>query len=151
MTELYACGTSRIAYKAQSFAAGIIVTAHFWNPSLTKSSLQTFTEIELGLYYLDYDFAQEGTYIALFYEGGEKKTMGTFRITELSGLIHDEVIEGTITSRQLQRILLAALAGKSVGGGTSTSIFRDNGDTKDRISATVDGHGNRTHITLDGT
>ena len=58
MTVLYTTGANRIVYKAESFGASKTVTAYFWNPSLEKSSLQTFTEIELGLYYLDYDFEE---------------------------------------------------------------------------------------------
>lgn len=65
--------------------------------------------------------------------------------------IWDEVIEGTLTGRQLLRIFLAALAGKSAGGGTLSITFRDNADTKNRITATVDINGNRTVMTLDGT
>lgn len=65
--------------------------------------------------------------------------------------IHDEVVEGTITSRQMMRILLAAIAGKSSGGGTTTITFRDNADSKNRITATVTSVGNRTAMTLDGS
>ena len=62
----------------------------------------------------------------------------------------DEVIEGTLTWRQITKICLSALAGESTGGGTATLIFRDNADTKARITATVDANGNRTAMTLDG-
>lgn len=65
--------------------------------------------------------------------------------------IFDEVVEGTLTFRQIQRIKLAALGGKSTGGGTTALKFRDNADGKDRISATVDNNNNRTAMTLDGT
>lgn len=65
--------------------------------------------------------------------------------------IHDEVVEGTLTHRQAMRIMLAALAGKATGGGTTAIAYRDIADTKDRISATVDTDGNRTAITRDGT
>lgn len=65
--------------------------------------------------------------------------------------ILDEVVEGTLTVRQVLRILLAALAGKTTGGNTTTPTFRDLGDTKARISATVDTNNNRTAITLDGS
>lgn len=65
--------------------------------------------------------------------------------------IWDEVLEGSLTGRQIVRIMLAALAGKSSGGGSSTIKFRDAGDTKDRISATVDGNRNRTAVTVDGS
>ena len=65
--------------------------------------------------------------------------------------ILDDVLEGTLTVRQAMRIILAAAAGKSTGGGTSTIRFRDLADSKDRIVATVDSDGNRTDVTLDGT
>lgn len=64
--------------------------------------------------------------------------------------IHDEVVEGTLTFRKILKILLAFAAGKSTGGGTATIIFRDNADTKARITATADTDGNRTEVTLDG-
>ena len=62
--------------------------------------------------------------------------------------ILDEVIEGTLTLRQMCRLFLAALAGKTTGGGLN---FRDNADLKDRIAATVDASNNRTTVTLDPT
>ena len=64
--------------------------------------------------------------------------------------IHDEVIEGTLTDREMKRINHAVLAGKSTGGGTSTLVFRDDADAKARVTATVDSSGNRTAITKDG-
>lgn len=64
--------------------------------------------------------------------------------------ICDEVMEGTLTWRQITRICLSALGGKSSGGGSPTLAFRDNADAKNRISATVDANGNRTAVTLDG-
>ena len=71
--------------------------------------------------------------------------------TVLVDAILDEVVEGTLTLRQIQRIVLAVLAGKSGGGGTTTDTFRDVADTKNRVSATVSSVGNRTAITLDGS
>ena len=65
--------------------------------------------------------------------------------------IHDEVVEGSLTHREIERIILSALAGKSSGGGTPTLKFRDVADTKDRISVTVDEDGNRTAVSLDGS
>lgn len=56
------------------------------------------------------------------------------------------------TARKIINILSSVLAGKSSGGGTATIVFRDTGDTKNRISATVDANGNRTAVgTVDGT
>lgn len=65
--------------------------------------------------------------------------------------VHDEVVEGSLTFRQIIRILLSVLAGKSTGGGTTTIAFRDYADAKNRVSATVDDDGNRDAITLDGS
>lgn len=63
----------------------------------------------------------------------------------------DDVLEGSLTLRQALRIMLAALAGKSAGGGTGTITYRDVADTKNRISATVDANRNRTAVTRDGS
>jgi len=84
MAELYTTGTNRIVYRSVGFAAGLTITAYIWNPTLVKSALQTFTEVELGLYYLDYNFPSPGTYMGMFYEGGVAKTSGVFRVTELA-------------------------------------------------------------------
>ena len=64
--------------------------------------------------------------------------------------ILDEVVEGGITLRQLTRIMAAALAGKSAGGGTATITFTGVDGTTTRITATVDANGNRTAMTLNG-
>ena len=65
--------------------------------------------------------------------------------------ILDEAVEGSLTLRQVLRILLAALAGKSTGGGSGTINFRDQADSKNRITATVDVNRNRTATTVDGS
>ena len=80
MPTFYGAGTHRLVYKAASFATGLTVTAYIWDDSLTKSALQTFTEVSDGLYYLDYAFAAEETYFGKFYEGGTGITAGSFRI-----------------------------------------------------------------------
>ena len=145
-TLLYEVGTHRIVYKAEAFATGITVTAYIWNPSLTKSALQTFTEVEEGLYYLDYNFTVVGTYMGKFYEDGVAKTPGVFRIPEVDN-------DGTaISLAGALKLALSVLTGESSGGGTSTIVFRDIADTKTRISATVDASGNRTAVgTRDAT
>jgi len=60
-------------------------------------------------------------------------------------------VENGSTVREALRIILAALAGKISGAGSSTITIRDINDTKDRITATVDASGNRTAITYDDT
>jgi len=63
----------------------------------------------------------------------------------------DEAVEGALTLRQALRLFLAVLVGKSSGGGTTAPAFRDQADSKNRVSATVDANGNRTAVTLDAT
>lgn len=65
--------------------------------------------------------------------------------------IWDEVMEGTTTARQMQRGFASALLSELSGAATTTVVCRDIGDTKDRITATVDADGNRSAITLDLT
>jgi len=75
-------------------------------------------------------------------------------LTALNDITVAEIIagiaDGTYDLQEMLRIMFAALAGKSAGGGTSTITFRDAADSKNRISATVDANGNRTAITVDG-
>jgi phage baseplate assembly protein W len=56
-------------------------------------------------------------------------------------------VETGFTLQQALRIILSATVGKTSSGGT---VFRDVGDTKNRISATVES-GNRTAVTLDAS
>ena len=74
----------------------------------------------------------------------------SFTVISLADQVFDEVVEGALKARQILRLLLAALAGKSSGGGTSSVAFRDVADSKNRVSATVDDDGNRTAVTLSG-
>ncbi len=72
-------------------------------------------------------------------------------LAEIADAVLDEVIEGSTTLRQALRGFAAALLAKASGLATTTAVYRDVGDTKDRITATVDSSGNRTAITLDLT
>lgn len=58
-------------------------------------------------------------------------------------------IETSITLRQALRLVLAASAGKLSGAAGTTVTIRNVGDSKDRITATVDSSGNRTAVTTD--
>lgn len=60
------------------------------------------------------------------------------------------IADGTYDLQEMLRIMFAALAGKSAGGGTGTITYRDAADAKNRISATVDSNNDRTAIALDG-
>lgn len=60
-------------------------------------------------------------------------------------------IETSLTPRQAIRLILAASAGKISGAATTTVTIRNVGDSKDRITATVDSAGNRSAVTVDAT
>jgi hypothetical protein len=60
-------------------------------------------------------------------------------------------VETGLTVRQAFRLFAAALLGKASGLATTTAVFRDTGDSKDRITATVDASGNRSAVTLDAS
>ncbi len=65
--------------------------------------------------------------------------------------ILDDPVEGSFTMRQLLRLMASALFGKASGGGTATITFRDLGDSKNRITATVTANGDRTTVVLDAS
>jgi hypothetical protein len=70
--------------------------------------------------------------------------------------ILDEVVDANAPAnanslRETINVIAAATAGKLSGAGTGTLTFKDLGDTKARITATVDGDNNRTAVTQDGT
>lgn len=80
-----------------------------------------------------------------------KAVTDTLSLAAIADAVHDETVEGTTTLRESTRLFLSALCGKLSGGGTGTLAFRDIGDTKDRITATVDANKNRTVMVLDDT
>ncbi len=64
--------------------------------------------------------------------------------------ILDDTVEGSLTMRQMVRIMASALAGKAAGGGTTTITFTGLDGTTTRITATVDANGNRSAVTVNG-
>jgi hypothetical protein len=82
-------------------------------------------------------------------------TVSAGTVTAVSGTVTASLaartVEGSIDEIEAWRVALAALAGKTSGGGTGTLVFRDTGDSKDRITATVDANKNRTAISLDAS
>lgn len=77
--------------------------------------------------------------------------LATDAVTEIVNAILAAVVEGSTTLVQSIRLHNAALGGKASGLATTTAVYRDVGDTKNRISATVDADGNRSAVTLDLT
>lgn len=76
---------------------------------------------------------------------GEYNTIATAILDLSNG------VETSLTLKQALRLMVAAAAGKVSGAATNTITFRNIGDSKNRIVATVDAHGNRSAITTDLT
>lgn len=62
-----------------------------------------------------------------------------------------DVVDSTYTLGEALALILAVVAGKASGGGTTTIAYRDLADTKNRVELTVDVSGNRTAVSLDET
>ena len=63
-------------------------------------------------------------------------------------LIWDEVVDGTTTGRQSFVISNTLLAGKVSGGSSTTAVFRDLADTKNRITIIFTTDGDKTTVTM---
>lgn len=87
MADIYSTGVHRLSYQSIGFLEGVDVTCHIWNPTGEQSTLQIFTELVEGLYFLDYDFVKYGVYTVIVYEGGVKKKSNTYRIQAPPGIV----------------------------------------------------------------
>ena len=104
-----------------------------------------------GLYRLDIADAvfATGAFSAVVYAmittSAAAATPLNFEMTSVSALLDDPIgVETGLTLRSFFRLAASALFSKASGMGTTTAVMRDFGDTKNRISATVDADGNRT-------
>jgi hypothetical protein len=61
------------------------------------------------------------------------------------------VVEGSVSVQAALRLMLAVLAGEVSGAPSGPIVFRDTGDTTNRVTATIDAHGNRTDVTLNAS
>lgn len=85
---------------------------------------------------------------AIGHIAGESTTASELSPTNLAEAVMSAIVESGLSLREATQAILAASAGLvTITGPTVT--FRDVADTKDRITATVDGSGNRTAIVLD--
>lgn len=66
-----------------------------------------------------------------------------------ASLLDENDIENGYSMREALRLILASVAGKLSGAGTSTITIRAVTDDKNRIVATVDSNGNRSSLTYD--
>jgi hypothetical protein len=121
------------------------------------------TEVAAGIYLGNMPAVAAGAYSYVVYEqaGVNPATTDTIRGTGYlmwsgtaevfqSGDVYG-IGEGTLDLQEMLRIILAAMAGKATGGGTTSIAFRDQADAKNRIAMTVDASGNRSAVTVDGS
>lgn len=137
-------GTSQTA---RDLGANLDTTISSRAPASTALSNTVWTDTKAG--YLDASISSRSTLTAQQVWEYTTRTLTSFG--SLVSDIFDYVVEGSLKLVHVLRIMLSALALKSSGGGTNTIYFRNVADDKNRISATVDGNGNRTSVTLDGT
>lgn len=74
---------------------------------------------------------------------------GVDAMTQIRDAVFNGVVENSKTFVQMVRGLCAAAFGKASGLDTDTAVYRDNADTKARITATTDDAGNRSAVTTD--
>lgn len=72
-------------------------------------------------------------------------------IPDIPAAIGSRIIEGSLTADQIERIQLAALAGKVSGAGSGIERFKGQDGETDRIVSTVDSSGNRVGVVLNGS
>lgn len=85
---------------------------------------------------------------------GESLALSDAERASIAAAILDaaDSIEAGLTVRNALRLIAAAAAGKTSGGGTSTFTIRNAvADSKTRVTATVDADGNRSAVSTDLT
>jgi len=99
--------------------------------------------------------SQPGAIHATTFEAGaiDAAALATDAANEIADALLDraDAIETGLTLRGAIRLDTAALAGKLSGAAGTTVTIRNVGDTKARITATVDADGNRSAVTTDAT
>lgn len=84
MAEIYPIGQNRIFYRSQGFTPGLNISVEMLDPELEMGSRDDLDETEHpGLYYFDYVFLLEGTYIGIFYEGDDRIASQAFSTRNL--------------------------------------------------------------------
>jgi hypothetical protein len=96
-----------------------------------------------------------GTGAPIIDNSGAGCTVNTDGFHQYDGDLDGQFVEGIISTRGALRAILAAVGGKSDGFsdvvGDIVAHYRDQADTKDRITVTVDEFGNRKAVTFDLT
>ncbi len=133
------------------------ITVYDLSDDSVDVSAAAMSEIANGLYKFDWvDATQAADYDATkdyigFADAASADVDDRYVAIDFRASIWNDILEGTLTAREFQRIMLSVLAGKTLGGGTTNLRFRDVADTKDRLNETIDRKGNRSNIVLIGS
>lgn len=97
-------------------------------------------------------FTNSATPRAVGYLAGDVLPYATLSPENMAIAVWERILEAGYSAQECMRILTAVAAGKTditdLGGGNATVVFRDLGDTKDRVDADMTGS-ERTSVTLD--
>jgi len=92
-----------------------------------------------------------GAYTVMF-DGLQQQTQVVESTSNLTAAdVWSAILEGTMTAEEMMRILLSGIAAESSDHELGLPKYRDQADSKDRISAVTDEFGNRSSVTLDAS
>jgi hypothetical protein len=125
-----------------------------WSMLASLSGSSSFTTLVNAIGFTDAQLSGAGALLAAFHAKAQISadiavTGELLTTSNVGAAVWQKLIDGDYSAEEILKILAAVNAGKSTGGGGTTIVFRDVNDTTDRVTATVDGNGNRTAITLD--
>lgn len=132
---------------------GLNPTIKVYNLDTTVLTINGDPMVEVGDGFYSYDFVGRDNEIhyAFICDGGAGLT-GAQRYS-IGDIDPDDMftsnVEGLITVQEALAVLLAYTLNKRSGGGTVTLKYRNNADTVDRITQTVNENGEVTATTLD--
>jgi len=80
VAEIYQKGWNRIVYRSTNFKEGLNCSVDLYDPSLDFVDHLELHEVSGGLYFFDFLFNFTGTWIGVFFEGGQRTTSKAFGV-----------------------------------------------------------------------
>lgn len=154
MSYIFKPGTSisdTIPLGTTGLTDGSFTKVLYQDGAVSGDALDTITEIgSSGVYKISFTPSSTGNFQYQVYVTTESNVryVEYFNVrNDIAEAVDDQVIEvnGSITRQQAESLVLAAVAGRTSGGGLT---FKDPSNTSNRIVGVVDGSDNRTSITL---
>lgn len=157
--DVYVGATASGAITNSSFAAGAIDATAIATDAITSAELATSAATKIRDTILSDATTFAGASIAAIKAKTDNLPAAPAATSDIPTanqnadalLDRADGVETGYTFRQWLRLAGAVLLGKASGLATTTAVYRDLGDTKDRITATVDANGNRSAVTKDAS